>query len=182
VPRNSAHWPSCDWVQWAEWRNAWVDEHPEVDPPVDKKYPQVIGEPAPDVLPIDQSTVCPRCETRLWLTAYGELECLLCGFVNYHYMFPTNGKALSVLSTATGLVVRYVGDYPALADIQTEMRSQRVKNRVVYVVDCPWCHEPMRLVAAAGKRKHRGKIRYECSVRHRINLTPPENGLGMGWE
>jgi hypothetical protein len=155
--------------------------HPEVDPPVDKKYPRVMGESEPDVLPIDQSTVCPRCETRLWLTAYGELECLLCGYVNYHYAAPTNGK-VSLLSTATGLVIRYVGDFPALDDIETQMRSQRVKNRVVYAVDCPWCHEPMRLVALSGKRKDRNKIRYECSVRHRISLRPVENSLGMGWE
>lgn len=181
VPRNSAHWPSCDWVQWAEWRNAWVDEHPEVDPAVAKRYPQVIGEPAPDVLPTNQSTVCPRCETRLWLTAYEELECLLCGYVNYHYA-PTNGKAFSFLSSATTFVVRYVGAFPALEETLTEMRSQRVKNRVVYAVNCPWCHEGMRLVSPAGKRKDRNQIRYECSVRHRISLRPAENALGLGWE
>lgn len=171
------HWPSCDWVEWALYRNAWIDEHPELE--FKKIYPRVIGEDSPVVA--DERTSCPRCRAPLWTTAYGEPECLLCGYVNYHYA-PTNGKIISLLSTATTFVVRYVGDVPALAEMLTQMRYYRVKNSIRYAVKCPWCHEAMQLLPPAGERKDRTKTRHECSLRHRVTLSSPESALGLGWE
>lgn len=171
------HWPSCDWVEWALYRNAWIDEHPEVE--FRKVYPRVIGEDSPVV--VEEHTFCPRCFTLLWTTAYGEPECLLCGYVNYRYVSPTNGK-VSLLSTATTFVVRYVGDVPALADMLTQVKCHRVKNSLRYAVNCPWCHETMQLLVAAGKKKDRSMSRHECSLRHRINFRPIESALGLGWE
>lgn len=170
------HWPSCDWVEWALYRNAWIDTHPAFE--FRKVYPRVIGEDSPVV--VEEHTSCPRCRAPLWVTAYGEPECMLCGYVNYHYVVPTNG-AVSLLSTATIFVVRYIGDVPALADIQTQMKCHRVKNSLRYAVNCPWCHETMRLLPPAGERKDRSKTRHECSLRHRITFRSPDSGLGLGW-
>ena len=128
---------------------------------------------------VGERTVCPRCDGPLFL-GY-EPECVLCGYANYHYDAPTDGRT-NLLSTATTYVIRYVGDVPALADIQTQIEAQLVKNSIVYAVTCPFCNEPMQLTSMAGKRKERSETRYKCDEGHRISLTPAENSLGLGWK
>lgn len=126
-------------------------------------------------------TVCPRCHARLMAT-YDEFECLQCGYVDYASppRYSSNGVK-SLISTATRFVVRYVGDFPALADTLTYVQLRRFRNRVIYRVRCPFCHGPMTQSSLSGKRREVREERYKCVDGHRVSLTPDKTGA-LGWK
>ena len=125
--------------------------------------------------------ICPRCDAKLRIN-YTEPECLQCGYVDYAYT-PThhNGAKKSIISTATRDVLRYVGDFPTLANTLTYVKLRRVRNRVVYGVICPFCSRPMAQSSLSGKRREAREERYKCVDGHRVSLTPGENGA-LGWK
>ena len=125
--------------------------------------------------------ICPRCSAQLIIN-YNEPGCLQCGYVDYGYVPPhsTNGKK-SIISTATRDILRYVGDFPTLADTLTHVKLRRVCNRVVYQVRCPFCGTPMAQSSLSGKRREVREERYKCADGHRVSLTPGNNGA-LGWK
>ena len=124
---------------------------------------------------------CPRCEAHL-VFGYDEPECLRCGYADYEYTPPPTARAKkSVLSTATHYVLRYVGDFPKLADTLAYVRLRRVRNRVVYWVACPFCNLPMTESSLSGKRREIREERFKCAYEHRVSLTPNRNG-SLGWK
>ena len=127
------------------------------------------------------SMVCPRCESIL-LVNYGEPQCLPCGFVDYSYDPPRPaGTSTSVLSTATRHILRYVGDFPTLAETLAYVRLRRVRNRVEYGVKCPFCEREMVQSSLSGKRREIREERYRCEDGHRVSLTPGRYGV-LGWK
>ena len=124
---------------------------------------------------------CPRCRAQL-IIGYDDLECFQCGYVDYEYSSP-HGAAprRSVLSTATCHIVRYVGEFPVLADTLTYVKLERVRNRVVYRVNCPFCGGAMDQSSLSGKRRELREERYKCLHGHRVSLTPAKHG-GLGWK
>lgn len=122
---------------------------------------------------------CPRCSTKLRI-GYFEPECLRCGYVDYKYR-PRNPARKSLISSGTRYVLRYVGDFSGLADTLTHIRLKRVRNRVVYSVDCPFCGSSMDQTSLSGKRREVREERYKCAAGHRVSLTPGGNG-GLGWK
>ena len=127
------------------------------------------------------STHCPRCGTRLRIN-YHEPQCLQCGYMDYSYEPPhsTNGRK-SIVSAGTRYVLRYVGDFRSLAETLTYVKLIRVRNRVVYSVVCPFCHEAMVQSSLSGKRRELREERYKCAEGHRVSLTPNGNST-LGWK
>ena len=126
-------------------------------------------------------THCPRCSTLLTMT-YDELECLQCGYVDYMYVPQNLGKKKkSIVSTGTRFVLRYSGDFPSLRDTLTHVRLYRVRNRVVYGVNCPFCGRPMGQSSLSGKRREIREERYKCVEGHRVSLTPDVDGT-LHWK
>ena len=90
-----------------------------------------------------RSENCPRCGGKL-RTLYFEPSCVQCGFANYAHTPEASVTVRKSLFTAgTRQVLRYVGDSPSLADTLTHIRLERVRNRAVYGVECPFCQGPM---------------------------------------
>ena len=131
--------------------------------------------PAPKPL-----THCHRCGTRL-VMGYDEPECLSCGWVDYSY---TNASACtngaSIISAATRYVLRYCGDFSNLAETLVYARVVRIRNRVAYAVNCPFCNELMEQSSLSGKRPDAREQRYKCSLGHRVSLVPTKRGM-LGW-
>ena len=96
---------------------------------------------------------CPRCETTLSVS-YEESLCMVCGYADYDYVSPNakNGHQ-SMISSGTRYVLRYVGDFPSLADTLTHVKLKRLRNRVVYGVTCPFCSGAMEQSSLSGKRR-----------------------------
>lgn len=133
----------------------------------------------------DQSTLdgmsCPRCEARLRIS-YEEPECLQCGYVDYQYSPPQSmRRERSVISTGTHYILRYVGEFPTLANTLTHIKLQRLRNRAIYGVDCPFCGRDMVQSSLSGKRREVREERYKCTEGHRVSLTPNKNG-SLGWK
>lgn len=124
---------------------------------------------------------CPRCDARL-LTSYHEPECLQCGYANYEYtpISPARSRR-GIVSAGTQFVVRYVGEFPSLTETLTYVRLERLRNRVVYGVRCPFCGGEMVQSSLSGKRREVREERYKCSVGHRVSLTPAKDGA-LGWK
>ena len=122
---------------------------------------------------------CPRCSSQLRINYY-EPECLRCGYVDYSVP-PTSSTNGSLLSSGTGYVLRYVGQFSSLADTLTHVKLERVRNRVVYGVRCPFCTRPMSQTSLSGKRREIREERYKCVEGHRVSLAPGKNGA-LGWK
>ena len=122
---------------------------------------------------------CPRCKSRLSINYY-EPECMLCGYVDYSHP-PKSSTNGSILSSGTRYVLRYVGQFSSLADTLTYVKLERVRNRVVYGVRCPFCTRPMSQTSLSGKRREIREERYKCAEGHRVSLAPGKNG-SLGWK
>ena len=125
-------------------------------------------------------SICPRCESDL-VISYFEPECLLCGFVDYSYTPVKRIGIKSVVSDGARYILRYVGDFPSLAETLANVRLQRLRNRVVYGVQCPFCGGPMDQSSLSGKRREVREERYKCDSGHRISLLPRKDG-SLGWK
>ena len=132
-----------------------------------------------DTAAIGRRKTCPRCSAHLQLSYY-EPECLQCGYVDYTYS-PTNGAKKSLISSGTRYVLRYVGEFSALSKTVTHIKLHRVRNRVEYWVNCPFCDNSMEQTSLSGKRREVREERYKCTEGHRVSLTPVRNG-GLGWK
>ena len=125
--------------------------------------------------------ICPRCNAQLRIS-YDEPECLQCGYVDYKYIPPVaKRKKKSVINAGTRYVLRYVGDFRSLSETLTHVQLKRVRNRVVFGVDCPFCKGPMDQSSLSGKRREVREERFKCEEGHRVSLTPAKNG-SLGWK
>ena len=141
---------------------------------------QIAVEPQRDSTPTYR-THCPRCESMLSMN-YDEPTCTSCGYVDYSYAPPYSLAAKkSVISTATRYIVRYVGDFPTLSETLAHVKLERVRNRVMYAVKCPFCDMQMVQSSLSGKRREIREERYKCEDGHRVSLTPGKNG-SLGWK
>ncbi len=125
--------------------------------------------------------LCPRCDTRL-VKGYDEPRCLSCGYTDYSYaQNKLNKNKSNLLSAATRYVLRYVGDFPNLAETLTQVKLIRVRNRIIYAVSCPFCTKAMDESALSGKRPDIREQRYKCMDGHRVSLIPSKEG-SLGWK
>ena len=152
-----------------------VDVPPEVER---------IAEPRPAsterLTPQTRRLYCPRCETRL-VSGYDEPQCLSCGYADYsHTSELDSNRKRSIVSTATRFILRYVGDFPTLTERLAHVRLVRVRNRVVFDVNCPFCDNAMDQSSLSGKRPEVREQRYRCDQGHRVSLVPGKAGM-MGW-
>jgi len=133
------------------------------------------------VAPPTTYSLCRRCDTRL-MRGYDEPQCPSCGYVDYsHALEEAPDKAKCVISSATLHVLRYVGDFPSLSETLALVKLIRVRNRVVYAVNCPFCERAMDQSSLSGKRPDVREQRYKCMDGHRVSLVPSKNGA-LGWK
>ena len=126
-------------------------------------------------------TLCRRCDTRL-IRGYDEPQCPSCGYVDYsHAPEDAPDRAKCLISSATLHVLRYVGDFPSLSETLTHVKLIRVRNRVMYAVNCPFCERAMDQSSLSGKRPDVREQRYKCMDGHRVSLVPSKNGA-LGWK
>ena len=125
--------------------------------------------------------LCPRCSTKL-IIGYDEPECSTCGYVDYEYEPPTKINDKSILSSATKFILRYIGDFENLSNTTANVKIIRVKNRVVYSVECPFCSNLMEQSSLSGKRAEIREQRYKCEKGHRVSLLPNKKYKGLGWK
>ena len=126
-------------------------------------------------------THCYRCGTRL-VMGYDEPECMSCGWVDYSRTTATSASSngASIISAATKYVLRYCGDFANLAETLVYARVVRIRNRVAYAVNCPFCDQVMEQSSLSGKRPDAREQRYKCSLGHRVSLVPTKRGM-LGW-
>ena len=136
--------------------------------------PERVGKHVPKYL-------CPRCQTKL-IIGYDEPECSTCGYVDYEYEPRTTTDNKSILSSATKFILRYIGDFENLSNTIANVKVVRVKNRVVYSVECPFCLNPMEQSSLSGKRAEIREQRYKCEKGHRVSLLPNKKHKGLGWK
>ena len=125
--------------------------------------------------------LCPRCQTKL-IIGYDEPECSTCGYVDYEYEPPANHNNKSILSSATKFILRYIGDFENLSNTTANVKVIRIKNRVVYSVECPFCLNTMEQSSLSGKRAEIREQRYKCEKGHRVSLLPNKKHKGLGWK
>ena len=125
-------------------------------------------------------SICPRCDSDL-VIGYHEPECLLCGFVDYTYTPIKRIGNKSIVSDGARYILRYVGDFASLSDTLTNVQLRRLRNRIVYGVECPFCAGQMEQSSLSGKRREVRQERYKCESGHRISLLPKKDG-SLGWK
>jgi|TARA_Y100000815_G_C13175169_1_gene437158 transposase-like protein len=125
--------------------------------------------------------LCPRCSTKL-IIGYDEPECSTCGYVDYEYEPHVKNDNRSILSSATKFILRYIGDFENLSNTTANVKVIRIKNRVVYSVECPFCSNPMEQSSLSGKRAEMREQRYKCEKGHRVSLLPNKKHKGLGWK
>ncbi len=137
----------------------------------------MVANPIPIQSPTDFIR-CPRCERSLAM-GYDEPECLTCGYADYSYTIITrNGMSKNPVSSGTAFVVRYGGDASFLDEVTTVVKAQRKGNRLVLVVQCPFCGNgnKMEESSLSGKRREAREERFKCNESHRLSLTPGKHG------
>ena len=139
------------------------------------------GLPGPAIEGKPNKVHCPKCSAKLTVN-FDESECLSCGFVDYEYFSPrTIQERNSIISTGTRYVLRYIGEFPALAEVLTHVKVYRVRNRAVFGVRCPFCGSGMSQSSLSGKRREIREERYKCTAGHRVSLCPNPEGV-LGWK
>lgn len=131
--------------------------------------------------PVRSRNKCPRCSGFIhW--GYEEPGCLQCGYVDY-FSPPqrTTSKSTSILNKGTEYILRYKGDSECLAEILTIVKVVRIKNRVTFALNCPFCGVRMEQASMSGHRKEIKEERFKCPTGHRVSLIPSEEGV-VGWK
>ena len=124
---------------------------------------------------------CPRCSASM-IIAYEDPQCLQCGYVDYSYApQPDKKNKDNLMARAAPSVFRYIGDSPNLSETLTYVHLERVRNKVVYSVTCPFCENIMEQSSLSGKRRELREERYRCAMGHRVSLVPKRGG-GTGWK
>ena len=130
-----------------------------------------------------RDAICKRCSSRM-VMGYDEMECIMCGHVDYSFSRkPTSGRK-NLLSTATEYVLRYVGDFPALSETLTHVKVVRIRNRAGFDVKCPFCSRGME--EASPFRQATGGARAALQVHGRASRVPDtrqdrRGGLAIIW-
>lgn len=130
---------------------------------------------------VEYTNKCPRCGGFIFMS-YQEPGCLQCGYVNY-FSPPQrrdDGNG-SILNKGTEFILRYMGDSRFLTETLTTVKVVRIKNRVTYDLDCPFCGDGMEQASMSGHRKNLKEERFKCSDGHRVSLIPSELGV-VGWK
>lgn len=128
-----------------------------------------------------RDSLCRRCSTPM-VMGYDEMECLMCGFVDYAFTRERSGRRRNLLSTATEYVLRYVGGSPSLAETLTHVKVVRIRNHAGYNVLCPFCSQSMTEASLSGKRPDARERRFKCTDGHRVSLVPGPDKSGVdGW-
>ena len=151
----------------------------------------MVAEPKPRPR-IQELGNCPRWGEQLRMGM--EPECF-CGYADYDYTAPVVQKEeRSILSSGTALILRYSGEFPALAD--KLCKTQRVRKpgpsaspefgqylsgRTIWEPECPFCGQTMWQTSLSGKRRDLAEERYMCSDGHRVSLVSDEQG-NLTWE
>ena len=151
------------------------DVMPETSAPAPVPQPLANGSVA------SRPLICPRCDSQLRINYY-EPQCLQCGYVDYSYVpeRPTNVKK-SVVGAGTQYILRYIGDFPNLSETLAYVKLERLRNRVVFGVECPFCTKRMAQSSLSGRRRELREERYKCTEGHRVSLTPTHSGA-LGWK
>ena len=125
--------------------------------------------------------ICPRCDARLRIN-YFEPQCLQCGYVDYAYVpeRPAHRRK-NMVGAGTQYILRYIGDFPYLAETLAYVKLERLRNRVVFGVKCPFCDRAMEQSSLSGRRRELREERYKCTEGHRVSLTPTQSGA-LGWK
>ncbi|MBM3945723.1 MAG: hypothetical protein FJ317_09615 [SAR202 cluster bacterium] len=134
-------------------------------------------------IPVKRLKDCPRGHGRLY-SQYDELVCVHCGFRDYtpsHINRSKNGHNL--VSAGTVYVIRYCGDAPTLQNTLLKIKAVKIRNRVGFLVKCPFCEKKqlMEQASLSGKRREAREERYRCSDGHRVSLLPARAGA-WGWK
>lgn len=133
------------------------------------------------VSPSKYRKTCPRCNSLLKINYY-EPECMQCGYVDYSFTPSQSNKSKkTLLGAGTRYVLRYVGEFPSLKDTVAHVKLQRLRNRIIYGVCCPFCKLAMMQSSLSGKRREAREERYKCAEGHRVSLTPSREG-NLGWK
>ena len=138
--------------------------------------------PSTDAKSQVKHSACPRCEASL-VSNYYEPHCLQCGYVDYSYTPPSKIGKKNLMSAGTLYVFRYMGDSPTLSETLAHVQLRRLRNRIVFGVTCPFCHDDVEMEQSSlsGKRKEIREERYRCPYGHRVSLIPRKDG-NMGWK
>ena len=77
-------------------------------------------------------------------------------------------------------MVRYKGHSENFKDKLTHVKVIRIKNRIVFDVNCPFCDSSMEQTSLSGKRKDLKEERFKCDQGHRVSLIPAKKN-GIAW-
>lgn len=125
--------------------------------------------------------ICPRCDKKLH-RRYDEISCPTCGFRrDVESPRRTRGGEKTAVNDGTRYILRYIGDSDSLSQTLVHVQLQRMRNRVVYKVSCPFCTGQMIQSSLSGKRREVREERYKCTKGHRVSFAPAENG-SLGWK
>ena len=76
------------------------------------------------------------------------------------------------------LIVQREGAFLEKADIGIVIR---IKNRVTFDLNCPFCGVRMEQASMSGHRKEIKEERFKCPTGHRVSLIPSDEGV-VGWK
>ena len=144
---------------------------------------RVVPQAAPEQViakPEVKRVYCIRCGTKL-MKGYNEPQCLNCGYADYSSAPEKSQKSQSLLSAGTRYVLRYVGDFPSLSETLAQVKLIRIRNRVAYQVECPFCDKTMEQSSLSGKRPEIREQRYKCPDGHRVSLVSTIRDESLGW-
>ncbi len=123
---------------------------------------------------------CPKCSSTIVKTYY-EPQCLQCGYVDYSSeLDKIESPGSTVVGSATRYMVRYKGHSENFKDKLTHVKVIRIKNRIVFDVNCPFCDSSMEQTSLSGKRKDLREERFKCDQGHRVSLVPAKKN-GIAW-
>lgn len=115
-------------------------------------------------------------------SSYEEPTCLRCGYVDYYApIAKDNEDSGSILNKGTQFILRYMGESRWLANKLAKVKVVRIRNRVAYDLDCPFCGNAMEQASMSGHRKEMKEERFKCGIGHRVSLIPSEEGV-VGWK
>ena len=83
-------------------------------------------------------------------------------------------------AAATRFILRYVGEFPNLADLLVQVKLARSKDGVALDVACPFCKGQMYRESLLDKRPNVREQQYRCDDGHRISVASAEGGR-LGW-
>jgi ribosomal protein S27AE len=126
-----------------------------------------------------QRLVCPRCESGLAAT-YDELECLICGYVDYSWTPSTAQPQRIKRDGDVRFRLPYVGDFHSMQGNFILVRLDRTTTKQPLEVSCPFCGDRMDQTSLTCSGKGAREERYICRDNHRVSMMRDRDG-GMGW-